>query len=168
MHEPIKDHVEDYLTRSDSTSLPAEFTAHLVSCADCRDELSAMEKHARIVRVLKATDEIEPPAGFYARVLERIDAQRPISIWSIFLQPFGRRLAYASFALAVLMSVYLVSTEPGAVQPAGSYVSSSNPMLQNSAMLPGEDEPGMVLGRITDAEQNRGAVLVNLATYQEQ
>lgn len=161
MHEPIKDHIEDYLTRSHSTSLPAEFTAHLVSCAGCRDELAAMEKHARLVRVLRPVERTDPAPGFYARVLERIDAQRPISIWSIFLQPFGRRIAVASFALAVLMGFYLVSTEPGSTVP---------PVQANSAkMLPGEDEPGLALGAIdSDPDQNRSRILVDLASYREQ
>lgn len=149
MHEPIKDHVEEYLTRSDRTSLPAEFTAHLLGCAECRDELSIMEKHARVVRVLKPAREVDISAGFYARVLERIEAQRPISIWSIFLEPFGRRIAYASFVLALLMGVYLYSTEP-----------------THGIVLPGEDQPGIVL--TANPDQDRGAVLVNLATYQEQ
>src|SRR3954464_12944195 len=113
MHEPIANYVEDYLRRSDTTSLPAGFTSHLMNCAECRTELAAMEKHTVVIRVLRPVAEIEPSVGFYARVLERIDAQRPVSFWTIFLQPFGRRLAVASVAFALLMGVYLVSTEPG-------------------------------------------------------
>jgi hypothetical protein len=164
MHEPITDHVEDYLTRSNGTSLPAEFSAHLVSCTECRHELASMELHSQIVRVLKPVPDVEPSAGFYARVLERIEAQRPISIWSIFLEPFGRRIAFASLALALLMGGYLVTTEPGDAPAASASYASGN------EILPGEDQPGIVLGPATntDREQDRGAVLVNLATYQEQ
>src|SRR4051812_386289 len=100
MHEPIANYVEDYLRRSDSTSLPAEFTAHLIGCDECRTELSLMETQTAIIRQLRPTQEIEPSAGFYARVLNRIEAQRPVSFWTIFLQPFGRRLAMASLAFA--------------------------------------------------------------------
>jgi len=152
MHEPIKDNLEEYLMRSDATSLPAEFTAHLLSCGECREELSAMETQARFVRVLSTRAEVDPSPGFYARVLERIDGQRPLSIWSIFLQPFGRRIAVASMALALMMGVYLFSTEPG--------------YTATVAMLEDEDQPGMVLG--ATPEQERGAVLVNLVTYREQ
>ena len=53
MHEPIAKHVEEYLTRSDRTNLPAEFSAHLVACGDCREELKVMEQQSRIVRVFK-------------------------------------------------------------------------------------------------------------------
>src|SRR4051812_43465670 len=160
MHEPIVNHVEDYLTRSDSTSLPAEFTAHLVRCAACREELAAMEKHSRVVRFLKPAQEEDPSPGFYARVLERIEAQRPISMWSIFLQPFGRRIAIASMALALMTGVYLFSTEPGTSPAAIATMNGSQDTL------PGEDEPGFVLG--SNVDQDRGAVLVNLATYREQ
>jgi predicted anti-sigma-YlaC factor YlaD len=159
MHEPISREIEEYLTRSDRTTLPAEFTAHLMSCADCRDELAQMEGQSRMVRILKPPAEAEPGPGFYARVLERIDAQRPASIWNIFLQPFGRRLAMASLTLALLMGVYMFSTEPGTSTNASNV---SGPVV----MLNGEDQPGPVLG--TNQEQDRGAVLVNLATYQEQ
>jgi hypothetical protein len=168
MHEPIVNHVEDYLTRSDSTSLPADFTAHLVSCAECRQELAAMETHARFVRVLKPEETVDPARGFYARLIERIEAQRPVSMWSIFLQPFGQRLAFASLALALLMGVYLISTEPG--MDSGAAVAIQQTAVPG-AMLPGEDQPGLVIGANihgSNEDQDRGAVLVNLATYHEQ
>ena len=156
MHEPISNHIEEYLTRHDRTTLPAEFTAHLMSCGECRDELAGMEGQSLMVRTLKPPAEAEPGPGFYARVLERIEAQRPISIWNIFLQPFGRRLAMASLTLALLMGVYMFTTEPG-----------SNPSAQSAPQaLIGEDQPGPVLG--SNQEQDRGAVLVDLATYREQ
>ena len=151
MHEPIKENLEEYLMRSDGASLPAEFTAHLVSCAECRREIAVMEAQSRVVRVLKPHQELDPSAGFYARVLERIDAQRPLSIWSIFLEPFGRRIAFASMALALMMGVYLFSAEPGA---------------PNVTALPGEDQAGLVLGVTPD--QERGAVFVDLASYRGQ
>lgn len=159
MHEPIAKHVEEYLTRSDRTNLPAEFTAHLVACGDCREELKVMEQQSRIVRVFKPAVEVDPAPGFYARVMERIEAQRPISFWTIFLQPFGRRIAYASLALALLMGVYLFSTEPG-MTPSIAFHTGSDQVLE------GEDQPGLVLG--SNVEQDRGTVLVNLASYQEQ
>lgn len=158
MHEPISKYMEEYLTRSDGAVLPAEFTAHLLSCAECRDQLSGIERQSQLVRVLRPGRELEPAPGFYARVLERIES-RPASIWNIFLQPFGRRIAMASLALALMMGAYLVSTEPGS---APAIANSSRP----AATLIGEDQPGLVLG--SNPEQDRGAVLVNLATYQEQ
>jgi hypothetical protein len=158
MHEPVKVNVEDYLAGSDA--LPREFTAHLLACEGCRLELAELKSQSTLLRGLRAAEEPEPRAGFYARVIDRIDAQRQSSIWSIFLEPaFGRRLAVASAVFAVLMGFYLVSSEPG-----GPHIIPSHFDAQN-VVLPGEDEPGPVLGAGQD--QDRGAVLVNLATYQE-
>ncbi len=162
MHEPVKNHIEAYLSRSQRSALPAEFTAHLMACGSCREELTAMESQSRLFDLLVPSADVEPRPGFYARVLERIESQRPVSFWSIFLEPaVGRRIAIASMALALLMGVYLFSSEPGtsiAVQSARSGVSAQ--------VLDNEDQPGPVLG--AGAEQDRNAVLVNLVTYQEQ
>ena len=155
MHEPVKVYVEDYLSGSDT--LPREFTAHLLACEACHREVAELEAQSALLRLLKAPEEFEPRAGFYARVIERVEAQRQSSIWSVFLEPaFGRRLAVASAVLAMLMGVYLVSSEPGA---------HSRELGAQAIVLSGEDEPGPVLG--AGQEQDRGAVLVNLATYQE-
>lgn len=157
MHEPVKVNLEDYLAGSDS--LPREFTTHLMTCDDCRRELSALQSQSRLVRALRCADEVEPLAGFYARVIERIDTQRQSSMWTIFLEPaFGRRLAMASAVVALLMGLYLVGSEPG-----GAMI---GPRHAAMLMLPGEDEPGPVLS--ADQEQDRGAILVNLTSFQEQ
>lgn len=164
MHEPVKVNVEEYLAGSDT--LPREFTAHLLACDECRHELQELRVQSTLMRFLRAPEqEFEPRVGFYARVVERIDNQRQSSIWSIFLEPaFGRRLAVASAVFAVLMGFYLVSSEPGVSQGV-PYTTGTQ-----AAVLPGEDEPGRVLGapdQDQDQDRDRGAVLVNLATYEE-
>ncbi len=157
MHEPVKAHVEEYLTGSDS--LPRQFTAHLDVCLACQQELAELKMQSAWLQLLRMPAEAEPHPGFYARVIERIDSQRQSSIWSLFLEPaFGRRLAMASAVLAVLMGLYLVSSEP-----SGPYVAHEQP--SHTVILPGEDEVAPVLG--AGPEQDRGAILVNLATYQE-
>ena len=56
--------------------------------------------------------EMEPRPGFYARVLERIEAQTPGSVFTLFFDSlFGRRIAMASLALALLLGVYVISSE---------------------------------------------------------
>ena len=158
MHEPVKANVEDYL--AGSVSLPREFTVHLLACEECRREIAALKSQSTLVRVLRCAEEIEPRVGFYARVIERIDFQRQASIWTIFLEPaFGRRLAMASAVLAMLMGLYLVGSEPG----NQGLIAGRNPAV---VVLPGEDEPGPVLG--ADLDQDRGAVLVNLATFRQE
>src|SRR5262249_25262843 len=113
----------------------------------------------------------DPRPGFYARVLERIEAEGPVSIWNLFVESaFGKRIALASFALALLLCVYLVSAERAA-EP----MVASQPMVQVTvqgasstvSVVNGEDAPGAVLSRL-DQEQPNDDMLVNLVTYREQ
>ncbi len=167
MHDAIERHVEDYL--AGSGDVPAEFAAHLNHCNSCRFEVDEMLEQSELLRVLKAPADVEPTVGFYARVMERIESQRPTSIWSLFLDPiFGRRLATASLALALLMGVYLFSTEPGDDADTGSasMAKSIATTMTQTAMRPGEDGAGPTLGM--GQERDRNAVLVDLASYREQ
>lgn len=153
MHRVIQDHLEQVLAESHVQ----ECDSHLDQCVECRGEVEAMRKQARLLRELKT--EAEPRPGFYARVMERIEAQRPISIWNVFSDsPFGRRIAVASMALALLAGVYLVTSEQMAEQNA--------PTIQFlSDRLPDEGQPGMM---VKSGQPNRDAVLMNLVTYREQ
>ncbi len=159
MHEPVERHVEDYMNRSGG--VPPEFTAHLDRCEPCRRELNAMQAQAELLHTLRPARDVEPRAGFYARVIERIEAQKQNSLWSIFLEPaFGRRIAVAALSLALLMGVYLFSSESRENAHAGVF------QTRQQIALPGEDRVAPVLG--AGEEQDRGAVLVNLATYEDQ
>jgi hypothetical protein len=158
MHEPIREHIEAYLAGSDE--LPVEFMAHLKSCDSCREEAGALKLHAEMLRMLRAPVEADPRPGFYARVVERIDSQRQSSIWSLFLEPaFGRRLALASATLAVLMGLYLFSSEPGL---NGSIAETRRDFV----FLGGEDQVAPMLG-VHGREQDRGIILVDLVSFQE-
>jgi predicted anti-sigma-YlaC factor YlaD len=120
---------------------------HLSECHACRAEVAAMRRHALALRALRANDE-GPRAGFYARVMERIEAQRPIDIWELFFDSsFARRIAMASVAMTVLFGFYLVSSERFA-QPVAV-----------------ESQPGMTLAA---GLPDKDAVLVDLVTYREQ
>jgi hypothetical protein len=150
MHEPVKEHIEAYLAGSDK--LPVEFMAHLKSCTVCREEADELKLQSDLLKALKAPLEADPRPGFYARVMERIEAQRQSSIWSLFLEPaFGRRLALGSATLAVLMGLYLFSSEPGINANTAVY-------------LPGEDQVAPLLGQ-HGREQDRGIILVDLASF---
>ncbi len=167
MHRVIQDHLEDVLAGSGG---PQESIIHLQQCGECREEITAMRDHAAALRQIRA--EAEPRAGFYARVMERIEAQKPISMWSVFSDsPFGKRLAAASMAMAVLFGVYLVTSEQflepaRASHPTTITISMTNGDGAISDALPGEDQPAMVLS--STGSPNRDAVLVNLVTYRGQ
>lgn len=149
MHRQVRDKLEDYL-KGAPFEAPAEFHRHLGECEDCANELRRLEAQSQLLRSLAAKD-AEPRAGFYARVMERIEAQQPFSIWSVFLdRKFGFRLALASGVLAGLLGVYLVTSEPGGPESgvAASVATAATP---------------------TDAglQQQRDAVLVDLASYRQ-
>lgn len=152
MHRLIQDHIEQIL----AGSAPAMVEDHLKACEDCRATVASMREQGGMLRdTLKAPREFEPRPGFYARVMERIEAEGPVSIWNLFFEsPFGRRIAVASLALAVLLGTYLVSSEEN--RPFNS-------ASQHEQFLPGEDQPGLVLAQ--DGQPSQDAVLVNLVTY---
>jgi predicted anti-sigma-YlaC factor YlaD len=144
MHRTIQDRLEEVLA-GDGAALQE----HLKHCQECGDEVEAMRKHALLLRNLRA--EAEPRAGFYARVMERIEAQGPVSIWNAFIESsFGRRIAVVSMALALLAGVYVVTEE----------------QKEHSALTVGGDGSGLVWNQA--GAPDRDAVLVNLVTYREQ
>ncbi len=155
MHRPIKEHLEDYLQHGTVRPLPAEFEAHLKTCEACRDEVGRMKAQATLLRGLSVNEEIEPAAGFYARVMRRIEAQRPVTIWDALVEPlFVRRTVYACIAVILVLFSYMVRTEP--VEPMAStspeFIMAVEPRPQLAGVSP---------------EQDRQAVLQTLATYQE-
>jgi len=144
MHQLIREHLEEYLKNSD---VPAEFHTHLGECGECTGELGLLEAQSHLLRSLQSAPDVEPRAGFYARVLERIEAQ-PASIWSVFLErKFGFRLAVASAALIALLGTYLVTSEPSGPESAAAPVVFSTDIPQQ--------------------QQQRDAVLVDLASYHQ-
>ena len=73
-----------------------------------------MEQQSVLLRALRAREQTEPAPGFYGRVLRQIETARKPSLWSVFLDPhFGRRLVYSTLTVLLLLSTYIVSTEPG-------------------------------------------------------
>jgi anti-sigma factor RsiW len=154
MHQPIRKNLEDHLKGSGS-QIPAEFQRHLGECKECVSELQGLEAQSQLLRSLKTPQDAEPRAGFYARVMERIEAQQPFSIWSVFLQrQFGFRLAVASGVLAGLLGFYLVSSEPSGPETG---IASSVPMSGAAAGAPSD----------AGEQQQRDAVLVDLASYRQ-
>jgi hypothetical protein len=108
---------------------------------------------------LKAPDETCPAPGFYARVMDRVDAQRSKSIWSVFLQPiFGRRLAVASGVVMLILGAALLV--PGSeVDDQLTAGSQSYQMVDTNSVTAAQ--------AIEAPDQDKNAVLVNLVTYQE-
>jgi len=132
MHRRMRDEVEQILEGKSDAS------------PECRETIAAMREQAAWIRGLRAPDDVEPKPGFYARVMERIEAQGPASIWSLFFDSqFALRLAVASMTIALGLGVYMLSVERAA--PAQTH------------------DPAILAGA-----PDRDAVLFNLVTYREQ
>lgn len=158
MHQPIRDNLEEYLKGS-ARQVPQEFHEHLRACGDCANELSLYREHAQMLRSLRAEEEIEPRAGFYARVMDRIEQQGADSIWTVLLQPaFGRRLAMASAALVLLLGTYLYTSERG-----DSDYSMPQVMMTSR---PSAAQASFAQDALQQ-QQARDAVLVNLAAFRQ-
>ena len=158
MHRIIEGHLEDVL----SGALPAghQVSVHLKECGECREETNAMRAQSEMLHAFKAPADFEPRAGFYARVLERIELSRPVSIWALFTDSvFGRRLAMASLAAAMFLGVYVVSSEQ--VEP-GVFVAKS--AVEMDPLYPAA---GFTNAVMTANASDSGAVLMSLVSYQE-
>jgi hypothetical protein len=154
MHEPVKGRLEDYLYGGGHYP---DVEAHLRKCESCRVEVELMQSHALLLRALRAPRDLEPRAGFYAGVLNRIETQARPSAWSLFGESiFARRLAYASAAFLLLFGTFLVSSET----QSDRVITTTSPEV----ILAGEGEH---LPPIKVEPAERGAVLVNLVTYQQ-
>ncbi len=160
MDRRIENNLEDWLRGSLPQSARSEFESVLREDEETRRMVEAFERHARMMReTLRPAQELDPAAGFYARVMDRIEAQRGNSFWGLLLEPlFFRRVAMASAALLVLMGVMLVSPrEDQTLAAFGSGV--ENFLAENGAPAP---DPAR-----EQQARNRDALLVNLTTYGE-
>jgi hypothetical protein len=164
MHQPVKDNLEEYLrgvSGNYGRAIPDEMETHLNSCAECAGELSELELQSAALQSLRAPAGAELPAGFYARVMQRIDEARATnSVWAAFLEPiFAKRLFYASATLLFLLGSYLVSSETGdhgLYNPPPAVVSAPPDVAANATSDDVDTTP-----------QERDAVLVSLASYEQ-
>jgi hypothetical protein len=168
MHRIIRDHLEEVL------SGPGSAPEHLAGCEECREEIAAMREQAAVLRQCRAESELEPRPGFYARVMDRIEAQTPLSVWTLFFDSmFGRRIALASLALALLIGVYVISSEQMPDPQIAGVDGLPQALLVTNLEPNGVTDlpPDFVLSgqsRMAAGAPDQDAVLVNLVTYREQ
>jgi len=109
MHGSIRNELESFL---DGRADAGELKKHLSFCPQCDGEVSAIRAQNNLLRSLKSSEEVEPVAGFYARVMQRIEEKAKDSIWAVFVySPFGKRLALGSLSVALLLGSYVVAEE---------------------------------------------------------
>jgi len=153
MHGSIRDQLENLLAAGEPATGKPEVGAHLAHCPECSSELKVMRDQSKLLRSWKTEEELEPQAGFYARVLQRIEDKAKSSIWAGFLySPFRKRFAYASLSLALLLGMYVFVEEKADLDPH-----------EQAAIVQQSNSAESVFG---DKAQQRDAVLVNLASYE--
>lgn len=162
MDRRIEDSLEKYLSGSLDVREKPEFEAALAEAdEETRATVARFERHSHWIRSLRPAEPAEPAPGFYARVMERIEAQKPVSIWAALVEPvFFRRLAFASMALFCLMAVALF-TGPGP-QDEVALAQAETPV--EVLALP---EASDFLAGVSGPEQSRDVILGTLATYSE-
>lgn len=154
MHDVIRNGLEGYLSRHTAPESLEPFRAHLAGCDACRVTVAGFENQSALIRSLRVSEEeVAPTAGFYARVMERIEAQRPISLWSVFLQPlFARRVMYASLVLFLLLGSSVLWTG----ENHDLFASDSNPVGVLAGFGP---EVETTIGGATDPNAAKDAVM---------
>ncbi len=152
MHGSIRDRLEDLLSGEQPGAKDQDLQTHLAQCGECAAELAVMKRQAALLRTLRAPAEIEPAPGFYARVMQRIDERTRESIWSVLIDSrFGRRLAYASLGIAIMLGTYLFTSELRDGHWFGERIIAQ---FNGAAMVTG------------NLDERRDAVLLNFAAYQ--
>lgn len=152
MHTVVTESLEEYLAGTLPASRAGELEAHLAACLPCREEAAALREQSLLLQLLRPTG-AEPRPGFYARVMDQIEAQRATSFWNFFLEPsLGRRLMVAAATLVVLLGTFLVATMGDMEEDADSPIVAA-------------DAPGPVLG--PEPEPDRNAILVSLTSYSD-
>jgi hypothetical protein len=120
-----------------------------------------MSLHADILRSFRIQHAPEPAAGFYARVLQRVESQAAPSFWELLLdQTFGRRLAYATGSMLLLMATFLLATSGEQPELASTPVEM---IARPAPAAPSDPRPPFG----DDMHQNREQFLVTMASFSE-
>ena len=122
MHAVVMESIEDYLSGSLEPAVQRRIETHLSACGACRKDVAKMREVGLLFGSLQCAEVLEPPPGFYARVMVRAGAQRAAPSFSNFFAldfAFGRRLAFGSLVtLAVLGSFLIVRESTSPVGPS--------------------------------------------------
>lgn len=158
MQERIREKLEDYLSGRLQEGADPGFEEFLRQNPQDRAMLEEFSLHGQMIREAYAPPaELAPGPGFYARVCARIEAEnaKP-SFWSIFLEPFGSRLVYASAALLLLLGVAFYSASPESTGPVTA---------DASVEILVDKHPEVHL--VGNTEQDRGRVLETLTVLEQ-
>ena len=166
MNRQIENNLEAHLSGSLDAAGLADFRRAVQdSDAGTKLVIAGMEKQSRFIRsALRPEETVEPGPGFYARVMDRIEAQRAASpFWAVFLEPlFFKRLVMASATLMMLLALTLFT---GSQDDMAIAAGTDQPP---HVIMATDPEPMLTVTTVTDGgSQGRDVVLGDLTTYQE-
>ena len=166
MNRRIEDNLEAYLGGSLDAAGLADFRGAMAEAdGETRQLIAGMEKQSRLIgSALRPSGEFDPGAGFYARVMDRIEAQRAASpFWAAFLEPlFFKRLVMASATLMLLLAITLFTGGPDDMAIAAGTGQAPHVIMAT------DPEPMLTVDTVSDgASEGRDVVLGDLTTYQE-
>jgi len=113
MHAVVSESLEEYLSGLVEPAARRRIEAHLVGCAGCRAEVDSMAGISQLFGALR-NEAYQAAPGFYARVMERIEANGPApSLAGLFAFDliFARRLAFSCMLTLAVLGSFLVSRE---------------------------------------------------------
>ena len=152
MNEILRENLEALLSGDLTETERIRLEQHLKNSAADREEYEAFRETALLLRDLRPQDgeEWEPAPGFYARVSQRIDRERTVPFWQVFLEPVvARRLAFAGLMWLLLLGTYTVAYNGVALE--------SNPHTIEAMLMSRPSNYNVRLG--ADLERNRNSML---------
>ncbi len=164
MHGSLWDRLNGLLNREWSARTSSPLTPVPIRQQEC-DSLDRtntqpplpLSESEQLRRLLGPPPSVDPSPGFYARVLQCIEERAKDSIWAVFIySPFRKRLVFASMALAILLGTAVVSEES-----ADGHLAEEQLAIQQDAAFHNH------MPVIGSQSEQRDAVLVNFATYEE-
>jgi anti-sigma factor RsiW len=153
MHAVVKDSLEEYLSGVLKPAGQRDIEAHLSTCDGCREELAGMRDLSALFGSLQPEEALDPPPGFYGRVMQEVGGRVPAPSFSGLFSldlAFGRRLVFACLLTLAVLGSYLVIRE-------GEYPGSASP----EAVMAQQNYPAF------DSEHGQDNMLVTLAAYDE-
>jgi anti-sigma factor RsiW len=152
MNEILRQNLEALLSGDLTETERTRLEQHFNSSATDREEFEAFRETSLLLRELRPQDgeEWEPDTGFYARVSQRIDRERTVPFWQVFLEPMiARRLAFAGLMWLLLLGTYTVAYNGVSLE--------SNPHTVEAMLMSRPSNYDVRLG--ADLERNRNSML---------
>jgi anti-sigma factor RsiW len=154
MHAVVMDSLEEYLSGTISPAQRKLVEVHLGDCGECREMMQGMVEVSDLFGSLRAYEEIDPPAGFLAVVMETVGERRAAarSFASLFVPAslFARQLVFASVLMLAVLGGYLISHESGTLDS-----------ISPDTLLAQQDSPSF------DSAPPRDNMLVTLTAYDQ-